>query len=211
MGGGGAASYPFAARRGDAAPSAVETTIFTATEDLLSTTSIADLTVADVLARARVSRTTFYRYFTSKHQVVSALLEAVQAELVDVMQPWFARSGRPPAEALHEALSAVARVWARHRSVLRASSEDWHADPAIGERWVAMMDRFTEDIATAIDAERQAGAAPGGAASVDLARHLSWGSERMFYLAGFGLCGPELEQDAVDAMVAVWIGTIYRR
>jgi len=200
---------PFQAKATDDTPSAIEQGIFEATEELLAEISLEELKVSDILERADVSRTTFYRYFTSKHQVVSAMLQALQAELVDVMRPWFGRGDRDPADAIRDAMEAVAEVWARHRPVLRASSEHWHAEAEIGERWVAMMDRFTSDISKQIDRERRAKVAPPGVSSRQLALHLTWGSERMLYLAGFGMCGPKLEQDAVDAIVATWLGTIY--
>lgn len=206
----GAGRLPFAARAAAALkPSAIERAVFDATERLLQETPIADLAVAQILAEADISRTTFYRYFTSKHAVVSALLEALQAELVDVMQPWFVRGDRPPREALTAALDAVADVWARHRPVLRASSENWHAEPELGTPWVAMMDRFTTDIARQIDRERAAGAAPPGVDSRAIARTLVWGSERMLYLGGFGLYGDGMEHESVAALVAIWHGSVY--
>ncbi len=52
----------------------VESGIFAATESLLQHTPLGDLAVADILREADVSRTTFYKYFTSKAMVVSAML-----------------------------------------------------------------------------------------------------------------------------------------
>lgn len=204
-------AYPFAAKA-DAPrpPSTVEAGIFAATEALLQRKPIGDLTVADILAEADVSRTTFYKYFTSKAMVVSAMLRACQAEMLDVMRPWATRGERPAEEALREAMDAVAKVWQRHRLVLRAASESWHAEPEIGQQWVAMMDYFVEDISRQITHERKAGVAPPGEDSKQVARLLAWGGERLFYLAGFGLCGPGHESAAVDAMVAVWMGAIYK-
>ena len=197
--------------RADAAPgrSLAEQAVFTATEQLLRSTSIGELSVAQVLKQADVSRTTFYRYFTSKHAVVSAMLEALQSELVDVMRPWTRRGDREPQAALTDALRAVAGVWADHRPILRASTENWHAEPEVGKPWVAMMDRFTADVAGQVRRERDAGAAPAGVDATDLARTLVWSSERMLYLAGFGMTGDGDEQGVVEALVAMWLGTIY--
>jgi AcrR family transcriptional regulator len=201
---------PYAAKVGTTGPSAIEQNIFTATEHLLATTSLDDLTVAHILDRAGISRTTFYRYFTSKHHVVSDLLTALQAELIDVMQPWYTRAASPPEQALTESISAVAAVWERRRPVLRACSENWHSDREIGERWVAMMDGFAEGTSRQIDHERRVGSAPKGVNSWKLAVHLTWSSERQLYLAGFGMYGRRMERDAVDVIVATWLGSIYR-
>jgi AcrR family transcriptional regulator len=207
----GAATFPFAARTQADPPSEIESAIFKAAAHLLESMRLDDLTVAHILERAGISRTTFYRYFTSKHQVVSAMLDTLQAELVEVMRAWFAREEAPAAESLKAAITAVADVYARHRPVVRASSEHWHSDPEIGERWIAMMDSFTANIARRIDRERERGAAPAGLDSKRLALALTWGSERAFYLAGYGVFGPRLERDAVDVIVTSWLGTIYQR
>jgi AcrR family transcriptional regulator len=204
-------SFPFAAKVKGDGPSEIEQAIFGATEELLESTSLEDLTVADILERAGISRTTFYRYFTSKHHVVSAMLDTLQAELGGVMHPWYSRADAPPEKALRSAIAAVADVWARHRPVLRAASEHWHSDPEIGRRWVAMMDLFAADITKQIDRERTRGGAPKGLDSRQLALNLTWGSERTLYLAGFGIFGSRLEKDAVDTIVATWLGTIYHR
>lgn len=201
--------FRFAAKTRPEAPSVAEQRIFDATEKLLESTSLEELTVAAILQRAGISRTTFYRYFTSKHQVVSALLQLLQVELVGVMRPWGSRGDRAPHEALREAWEAAAAVWARHRPVLRACSEHWHADPEIGQGWVAMLERFATQIAQQIDEARETGAAPKGIDSRKLALHLTWSSERMLYLAGFGLMGEKFEADAVEVIVANWLATVF--
>lgn len=209
-----AGSLPFAPKIEDGAvattPSGAQRDIFAATERLLQVSPVGDLTVAQILVEAGVSRTTFYKYFTSKHMVVSSMLRAVQAELIDVMKPWSTRGAQSPADALRQAMRAVAQVWGGNRPVLRACSECWHSEPEIGSQWVAMLDRFVIDIARQIDCERRRGAAPAGIDSLGLARQLAWGGERMMYLAGFGICGPGLENDVIEPLVAVWTGAIYR-
>jgi AcrR family transcriptional regulator len=211
FGGNATRLFPFAVKAKKDAPSEIERSIFEATEDLLQSISFDELTVAHILERAGISRTTFYRYFTSKHLVVSAMLDELQAELVDVMRVWVQRADRAPEKALSDAMTAVADLYTRHRPVLRAGSENWHSDPEIGERWVRMMDRMSADIAQQIEHERKRGSAPGGVDSRSLARCLIWGSERAFYLAGYGHLGAKLERDAVDVIVATWLGSIYHR
>jgi len=203
-------TLPFA-RREEQAPerSPVEQSLFEATEKLLRDVSLNDLRVEDILSGAGVSRTTFYHYFKSKHAVVAAMLVDLQAELVDVMSPWFKREDAPPAAALREAISAVADVWSAHRPTFRASSECWHDVPEIGEPWAAMMARFSTDIARQIKRERKSGDAPAGVDADQLAVSLTWSSERVLYLAGWGMLGKGGERDAVDAVVAMWIGAIY--
>lgn len=186
-----------------------ERAIFAAAEELLVDVSPAELTVADLLAKAGSSRTTFYRYFTSKYSVIAGMLQQLRGELAGVMAPWVERGERAPEPALRDALMAVADVWARHRSTLRAAGESWRAIEEIGAPWVAMMDRFTADVAAQIDRERAAGAAPPGPESAVVAQTLVWSSERMLHLGGLGKCGPGLERGAVEGLVVIWLGAIY--
>lgn len=206
----GRPSYPFPARPQQQSTTAIEDTIFAATEELLNEMPFSELTVADILERAGVSRTTFYRYFTSKELVVSAMLRVLHMDSVGLMRPWWGRGGRTPMEGMTEALTAAADYWARHRALMRACSESWHSGPEIGEPYVALLDNYVADIANQIDQERRIGAAPPGADSRMLALFLAWGCERMFYMAGFGVFGPELEMAIVDAVVAIWMSTIYK-
>jgi len=205
------ASLPFQTRRADdpdeRAP--VETALFEATEVLLRDVSLNELRVEDILSAAGVSRTTFYHYFGSKHAVVAGMLVDLQAELVGVMRPWFQRKDRDPEEALREALTAVAELWELHRPTFRASAEHWHDVAEIGEPWAAMMAAFASDIAKQLRRERELGAAPRGADAQQLATSLTWSSEHLFYLAGWGMLGPRNERDAVEALLAMWLGTIY--
>lgn len=65
-----------------------EQAIFDATERLLARTTIHQLTVADILGEASVSRTTFYAYFASKTGVVTALLGRVADEAFESGVPF---------------------------------------------------------------------------------------------------------------------------
>ena len=59
-----------------------------AAELLLGDRRIADLTVADVLARADVSRASFYFYFGSKYDLVIALAQQIMDEVEQASEPW---------------------------------------------------------------------------------------------------------------------------
>src|SRR4051794_20816602 len=69
--------------RGHRGSSDAEATIFAATERLLATVPLHDVTVADIIREAGVSRATFYFYFSSKFAVVAALLASVMNEIFE--------------------------------------------------------------------------------------------------------------------------------
>src|SRR5215216_5355986 len=75
--------------------------ILDATEGLLVDHRFDQLTVADILSAARVSRASFYFYFQSKHAVLAELVRAVVDQALEVAQPWLKHDGSPQA-TLHQ-------------------------------------------------------------------------------------------------------------
>ena len=188
-----------------------EKAIFTATEDLLGKVPLQEVSVAQIIERAGVSRATFYFYFSSKYAVVTGLLASVMDEIYDVMQPFIRRDLSTPAEGpLRESLTAAAKVWSTHRASLRAVMEHWHAVPELQDLWLDVVGRFASGLAVDIDRERKAGLAPDGLDSRMLGSALIWGTERCFHVAGLGV-DDDLpnEQAIVEPLLALWLGTIY--
>lgn len=182
-----------------------------ATERLLDRMPLHDLTVADIIAEAGMSRATFYFYFSSKFAVLGALLGQVMDEIFQVSQPYLNRDeSEPPGEALRRGMEAATRVWSQHRAVLRATAQSWHAVPELQELWLGVFARFTEAFAQEIDRERAAGVAPGGPDSRQLAAALLHGTERCLYVAGLGVDANLPNEEAiVDVLSAMWRGAIY--
>jgi AcrR family transcriptional regulator len=197
-------------RVADTEASAAES-IFSATARLLTQQSFSNISVAQILTEAKVSRATFYFYFASKFSVLSGLLERAMSDIFETVQPFLARSpDEPPAVALQRSIRAVTRAWHRHRPVLQAASHHWHSEPELRTLWLAIVERFIAAGAVEIDRERAAGIVTSQVPSKTLAGTLFWGTERVLYIAGLGV-EPSLadEEAAVDALVAMWLGTLY--
>jgi TetR/AcrR family transcriptional regulator, ethionamide resistance regulator len=185
--------------------------IFSATARLLARQSFNDISVAQILTEARVSRATFYFYFASKFSVLSGLLERAMNDIFETVQPFLARSPEdPPTVALQRSLRAVTQAWHRHRPVLQAANHHWHSEPELRSLWLAIAERFIAAGAVEIDRERAAGIVTSQVPSRTLAATLFWGTERVLHIAGLGV-EPSLadEEAAVDALVAMWRGTLY--
>ena len=185
--------------------------IFEATARLLAQQSFNDISVAQILTEARVSRATFYFYFGSKFSVLSGLLEHAMNDIFETVQPFLARSPKdPPTVALERSIRAVTQAWHRHRPVLQAANHHWHSEPEVRSLWLAITERFIAAGAVEIDRERAAGIVTSHVPSRTLAATLFWGTERVLYIAGLGV-EPSLddEEAAVDALVTMWSGTLY--
>jgi AcrR family transcriptional regulator len=195
----------------DADQAAAAESIFSATARLLDRQSFNDISVAQILAEAKVSRATFYFYFSSKFSVLSGLLERAMNNIFETVQPFLAR---PPEEsptvALQRSIRAVTHAWHRHRPVLQAANHHWHSEPELRSLWLAIAERFIAAGADEIERERAAGLIISPVASRTLAATLFWATERVLYIAGLGVePGLADEEASVDALVGMWRGTLY--
>ena len=182
--------------------------ILDAAEELLAERGLTDLTVADVIESAGVSRGSFYFYFESKQAVVAALLERIVEEVHEAALPWFERGETPPEPALRAAIGGSLALWRRHASVLRSTVESWQSNPGIRELWGEVIDRFTRAAAAQIERDREAGVAPEGPPADALAGALVAMNERSFYFAVVGTA-PGSDSRLEDALTHVWLSAIY--
>jgi TetR/AcrR family transcriptional regulator, ethionamide resistance regulator len=190
---------------------AVAESILAATARLLERESFNDISVAQILTEAKISRATFYFYFASKFSVLSALLEQAMNDIFQTVQPFLARSPEDsPTVALQRSIRAVTHAWHRHRPVLQAANHHWHSEPELRKLWLAITERFIAAGAVEIDRERAVGIITSEVPSRTLAATLFWATERVLYIAGLGV-EPNLadEEAAVDVLVTMWRGTLY--
>jgi AcrR family transcriptional regulator len=161
-------------------------TILDAAERRLATVPLRELSVAEITRGAGVSRATFYFYFSSKFAVVAALVARVMDELRAALEPVARGTGDEPREEWIERwVEAAVEVWVRHRPVLRATAENWHAFPELRSLWHGVIDEAAERIRAEILALETPGAPP----DPDTRRHaalLAWSIERILCVAGLG-------------------------
>src|ERR1700736_1886578 len=135
--------------------SETELAIFEAAERLLAEVPLHDLSVAQIIEAAELSRATFYFYFSSKYAVVTGLLARVMDEIFDVVQPFVRRQlDVSPETALRGSLEGAIALWGGHRPALRAVHEHWNTTPELRELWIGVVERFTDAVAAEIDRER---------------------------------------------------------
>jgi AcrR family transcriptional regulator len=193
--------------------SETEAAIFEATERLLTQTPLTELSVAQIIAAAGISRATFYFYFSSKFAVLAGLVARVSEEIFDVVQP-FVRCPREedlqPQEALRQGLTAAVNLWQRHGPALRAIHEHWNATEQLRDLWTSVIARFVDAAATELESQRRAGLARYEGDSALVSSMLIWSTERCLYVAGMRV-DPNLpnEQAALKALLILWCSTLY--
>jgi TetR/AcrR family transcriptional regulator, ethionamide resistance regulator len=195
----------------DAAGISAAEGIYAATARLMERLPFNEISVAQILTEAGVSRTTFYFYFASKFTVLSGLLSRAMDDIFETVQPFLSRSpADEPRVALERSIRQVTNVWHRHRLVLRAVSHHWQTESELHSLWLNVVERFVVAGAAEIDRERAAGMIASSVPGRTLAATLFWGTERVLSVAGMGV-EPNLpdEEAAVASLVAMWQGTLY--
>jgi AcrR family transcriptional regulator len=185
--------------------------VLEATSTLLESTSLADLSVAQILGLADVGRTSFYEHFSSKEDVVVKLMRTISAEVGDELEPILDRGSRTVEAAYREGLTNVIATSSRYAPLLVAVADEWPAVPELRALWFETLGAVTDCLAQTIERDRAAGVAPPGAESGALAASLVWSAERAFHVAMSGR-HPALDQRSlIEPLVQLFVGTIYGR
>jgi AcrR family transcriptional regulator len=186
---------------------AVQAAVLAATEALLGEgASYADLNIERIATRAGISRTAFYFYFRDKRELLMRLTEDVNELLYQQADIWFSGAGEPEPE-MREALTNIAALYAEHGVLLRAIIEVSTYDDEVAQFWRGMLGRFVDASRRRIETEREAGRS--------VARHpnatafaLCWMTERTMYqhlVQG----EPMAREEMVDALVGIWLRSVY--
>ena len=160
-----------------------ETAIMAATNRLLATTPLNELSVSDIVREARISRGTFYFWFSSKFAVVIALLAEAMDEMYDAALPIMSHpDGTSYDDAFRRGVGAAAEVWERHRFVLRATIQHWHNDKDIRTVLFEIVDWLSTALGAVIDRGRAEGAIGPGPSAKQLAATLIWSAQYCLYI-----------------------------
>ncbi|WP_312033612.1 MULTISPECIES: TetR/AcrR family transcriptional regulator [unclassified Rhodococcus (in: high G+C Gram-positive bacteria)] len=187
-----------------------EVAVFEATEQLLQETSMQDLTVAQIIKRAGLSRANFYHYFASKYDVLVAMIARLFDDAYAEAGPWQAPPGKTRAKSMDASMRGTIDMWSGHGEVICAAVEQMHSVPAVAAAWKIMLEQFVGAVAEQITHERANGAAPDGAPPEMIATMLVGGVERTFYVGSKGLDErlPSAES-AVESILALTFAAIY--
>ncbi|GAA0630800.1 TetR/AcrR family transcriptional regulator [Sporichthya brevicatena] len=189
---------------------AIEKAIFAATEKLLATTPLHEISVAQIIAEAELSRASFYHYFSSKHDVVTALMTTIFEDMFAETHTELEAEWTDPAAALRASLRPAMELWFEHRAVIQAVLENQHAVPDLAKVWSAVSEPFRAVLAMQVTQQRAAGRAPDGLPAEVLAAMMVSAAERIFYVGSTGT-DPKLRTAAqrLDATVAICMAAIY--
>jgi AcrR family transcriptional regulator len=167
--------------------------------------SLDSINIADISRRAGVTRSAFYFYFENKASAVAALMEEMYDE--SLLAAAQLRADGTPAENIDAMVRGLFSAWDKHEHLFRASLDARATSATVRELWDNDRESFVPVVASMIDAERRTGAAPDGVDATALASVLLELNDRM--LERLALGGPLEREQLVEAVVAVWLHTIY--
>ena len=183
------------------------TALLAALDHQLRDSTLDEINIADISRRAGVTRSAFYFYFENKASAVAALMNEMYDESSAAADQL--RGGGTPAENIEAMVRALFSTWDKHEHLFRASLDARATSTTVRELWDSDRESFVPVVADMIETERASGAAPAGTDATALASVLLELNDRM--LERLALGGPLSREQLVEAVVAVWVNTIYGR
>jgi AcrR family transcriptional regulator len=181
-----------------------ELAILDAAERQLSEDGLDRMTVETIATAAGITRGALYFYFGSKNDVLAALVERTAANVVSAVERAEASASADPREALRDAVTQTARLWAEHGAVMRAAVELAPSVPEIEACWQAAVSATGSVTQRAmVRAGVPDDAGPTGASAISAA--LVSMTERYFY--GASKRGSLLE-GAAQTLTHVWLAVL---
>lgn len=181
-----------------------ELAILDAAERQIIDVGLDRMTVETIATAAGITRGALYFYFSSKNDVLAALVERVASSIVSQVAQADASAPSDPREALRHGVLQTARLWREHGAVMRTAVELSPSVPAIDEHWRAAI---AATASTTRGAMVRAGTpdddGPRGAAALSGA--LVWMTERSFYEAVKG--GASLD-DVTETLIHLWLAAL---
>jgi AcrR family transcriptional regulator len=186
-----------------------EQAIVATAERLLEERSFADISVDDLAKGAGLSRPTFYFYFKSKEAVLLSLLEPVIARADSEFDGAVQRLPADPRRVWRNGIKAFFTAFESRRALARAATEALATSSELRTVWSGFMQKWIDQTATMIAAERARGAAPETVPAADLATSLNQMNERTM-MAALSAEAPAVDPDrVVDTLTHIWVSSIY--
>ncbi|OBI53694.1 TetR family transcriptional regulator [Mycobacterium kyorinense] len=176
---------------------------------LLQERPFADISVDDLAKGAGLSRPTFYFYFRSKEAVLVSLLEPLIARADAEFDGAVQRLPADPRRVWRSGIKAFFTAFASHPAVARAGTDALATSAEIRSVWSGFMQKWIDQTAAMIKAERARGAAPETISASDLATSLNQMNERTM-MAALSAEQPAVPEEClVDTLAHIWVSSIY--
>lgn len=184
------------------------TEILDTAEGFLRQRPFQELKVGELMQGTSIGRSAFYVYFQDRYQLIAALLERLEAQLVEAAEPWLGEVHLDPLADVRSSIERTVAVWVAHGPVLRAIADAAPQDELVqaAYRW-GLLERFIVAVAERIEEGQKLGRVqplnpPETAAALILM------NER--YLADrLGTVPQSDPEEVVETLYGIWTAVLY--
>ena len=189
-----------------AAPSGTREAILDAAQEFLVHRRLREMTVSALMEPIAVTREAFYKHFTSRYDVVAALLGRFAAEVAEEFGIWL--QGNDPERDVPAMFDAASHTYVRRAYLLRAVVDAAPLDPDLEAVWRTFLGRFIDAAADRIRADQDCGVASRSVDARLAAAALIHLVERMITQELATTTPPPREQ-VVDLLTHTMLGLVY--
>lgn len=147
-------------------------------ESLAEGTSFTELSVERLVARAGVSRSTFYVHFGDKGTLLRELTADLVAQLLTAGRAWWGGEAPPSRAALRVLVAGIVETYGPHAELMRAVTDTSAHDPAVREVFRELTGRYVEELGAHIERGQTAGTVRRDVPARATAEMLTWTAER---------------------------------
>jgi TetR/AcrR family transcriptional regulator, ethionamide resistance regulator len=165
-----------------------------------------DLTVTALMAPIPVSREAFYKHFSSRYELIAALVGRFTAEVAPGFELWL--GGRDPARDVRAMFDLASDVYVRRAATLRAVVDAAPLDPDLEAVWRSFLGTFIEAAARRIRADQGSGVA-SRSVDADLAAASMVHLIERLITQELVRPQPPSREDVVDLLTATMVGLVY--
>jgi TetR/AcrR family transcriptional regulator, ethionamide resistance regulator len=182
----------------------LEERLLEATRKLLADgATFTEVSVEQLIAEAGIARSTFYRYFQDKADLIRALTEASMGELWAALRPWLDRGQDASPQDIRAAVVDMLRHFREHDVLLQAVVDTASYDPDVRDLYRKLVDTHIRALTRVIRDAQEAGAGPAAPAR-ETAELLSWMVERSCYQMVRGANDDALARIADATATIIW-------
>lgn len=185
-----------------------EQAILATARRLLEERAFAEISVVDLAKGAGLSRPTFYFYFPSKEAVLLSLLDPL-IQHADTGLSDISAVPADPRRAFQDGIDTFYSAFASDPVLTRAGAEAISTNPEVRALWSGFMQKWIDQTAALIAAERGRGAAPDTLPARELATALNQMNERAMIAAISQEAGAVPAARLVDTLTHIWMTSIY--
>jgi AcrR family transcriptional regulator len=187
----------------------VETLLPIVEELLEEGTNYRDVSVDQILARTDLSRSTFYRHFADKSDLLIALADPALADVFEAAtRPWQLDAG-VTREHFDAAMRRNIEIYRPRIALIDALADVGRSDPAVSERFERGFQTVREAVASYIRQGQAEGTIRAELHADETAGWITWMAERgMTKLVARARDAAELERLA-DSLIAIAWHTVY--